>query len=159
MIWLSNHKTQILMPKQSMQISMVILSGWPTLMSCLGWCPFSCLGEMFFFQGSCFPETENGWTWNPNITGWWFQICFIWGSDPIWLYIYNMFQRGWFNHQVVMMRWFNPPITREYDAWCLGASFTVREKNANTCNKNRSYSPIPSMYGIFTDIYHKINQM
>ena len=39
------------------------------------------------------------------LTRWWFQICFIFtptcGNDPIWQY--NIFQMGWFNHQLVKM--------------------------------------------------------
>ena len=38
-----------------------------------------------------------------KMTGWWFQIFFIftptWGDDPIWLNLTNIFQMGW-NHQV-----------------------------------------------------------
>ena len=65
-----------------------------------------------------FSYTHGVFLWNPNmqdepyncvrmshvLTGWWFQTFFIitptWGNDPFWLIFFNIFQMGWFNHQL-----------------------------------------------------------
>ena len=76
------------------------------------------------------------------MTRWWFQRFFmfipIWGNDPI---LTNIFQMGWFNHQLVMhffVSWNNhwgrthiltlliitenPTIVSSFVWWCLGCS-------------------------------------